>query len=321
MLAMSETVDLPLFSSPEPPTTFGELERALEIRFDDDDAGRKITLGHFRAPPYAGGHDEKPLSAQVDSVSAKCRWDMHHEDSITCMDELRWRSLQKFSVDFLSGWTACESLLRSRYGAPRTADNRLELPDGRVLTSSYMVYGPFFVSPHRDGVGFHLSWYAKCPDWALPRINVDARRRYLLDLARTLETCEAHADVVAAASSPPSGAGIIATGPLNRNDYWLELSPAMLAAELVSLWAWDGAIGESRGVHMDSWLITRISERNELGITTSVPMFGSWIIEATLERWPRGGDVEGAYVGPTGYGHFAEGDTVRHLRIAPARDR
>jgi hypothetical protein len=295
---MTRPALLPLFATDRVPRTVGELEAALQLVLD----GSGVMMNSLHAPVPT--EKMQPLSEAVESVSVDFRWDMHHERPCKTMADVRQRSLQEFRVQLRSDWEACEARLRERHGAPTT-----------VTTGSltYLRSGPFFVLPLAGGA-FSLTFFERTPDWALPKPDEDDRTGFLRELSRILEHAEGYVEVLAGIRLASPRCGIAARGDSTSGH--IELSPAMSAVDLVRLWSWHEAIGQSVDVHMSSWHV-RLLSRSSTGLSTHTPVLGKWEVDVRLEGLPSGDPVQSSPAGPFGYRHLGIKDLVRHVSIRP----
>ena len=251
-------------------------------------------MGHFvwRAPKR---------KSTVESVVCSYSWDLYHEERPQSIDDLRWRRLQSFSVCFRQ--PIDRELLRSRYGAPKTATEPTD--QGPI---AYDVFGAYLL-PARN---LHsLNWYEKTPDWAVAKPLVGSRGAYLREL---IESLEAGSEPSAVAPPPPIGAGLSLESSGESGDVVLELRPPMGARELASFFGWTDAIGMSIGVHMSRWVVAVLDDR-ATGRFAWYPRVGGFLLEATLDDWASGDKIVGAPPGPTAYRRLGESDVVRYLQV------
>ncbi len=303
---MLRTAQLPLFVGDREPSTVAELETALDLVLQESTTDLMHTT--IYAPRLDPKLHQPPLSETVRRLSASFYWDMYHEQPCRTLADARRRSLSEFNVAFQSDWGACAVRLHQRYGAPNAVAQRFE---ARVF--AYVAYGPFFAAPLPNGA-FSLTYHKKIPDWALPPVDVSSKEHFLRSFGDALSNAQGHSDALAAASLPPPRSGVLVHGPSSYEDFRLELAPAMPALELARIWGWQDAIGVSLDVHMSSWTVKLVS-RSARGLSTLMPTFGRWEVEARLEGWPSGEQVEGLMAGPVGHRHLTAKDTVRHLSI------
>lgn len=285
---------LPLFVTDEPPRTVGALLDSLDID-PDDDLGRYNRMGSYQLPTLDNdpveGQAPTPVNGHVSSVSINYDWDMHHESPRTRFREIAHKGYRSFDVTFIGDGDLVEDWLRARFGAPRDVVRPHREPS--QSGSPYRIYGKYtYVGSARGGGGCMLGWYEKLPDWALPATDKQAALRWLHELATMLGGWFVTYDKIKEfAARPPARCGIVVTGPLNPQDFWLRFEPGLGALEVAHALAIDDPIGTSGDVHMSSWSIVERSSKTRLGY----PRYRNWVIELRLGGWPSGEYVPDRY--------------------------
>jgi hypothetical protein len=230
----------------------------------------------------------------------------HHHSWPTSVGQLRDYELQDCSVTFKLGHADAERMLRARFGEPRRVTERIDM--SRIgkspIVIDYSMYGPYFVSHVHEG-RFSLKWYRTTPDWALSPLDGVQR----LAAFRRLLDAAAHCNTFDDLERELTASGV--TG-VERNRYdhaiQLRLVPAIDATELAHALGWGDVFGTSGDVHMSSWHVEKIIERDGLQIRHERPRAGRWTIDAKVEAWPSGGKLT------THRGHsFGPRDVVRWL--------
>ncbi len=102
-----------LFDAAGPPSSVGALADALGITLEPSVllAG---ALGRFSVPRVGAG-------ATVTSLSATYIWDMHHEQRVSSVEDLRRRAVSEWSAGFGDAIAEIEAALRERFGASRAS--------------------------------------------------------------------------------------------------------------------------------------------------------------------------------------------------------
>jgi hypothetical protein len=170
--------------------------------------------------------------------------------------------------------------MRDRFGSPR------ELPSGRGG-----VFGPFILAPAAGGQACTLSWYAKLPDWAVPPFDAGLRERALFELVAALTKAEAIADVARALSSLPDSCGLVhhPASASDRNGH-IEFVPPIGANDLARILGWRDAVGKTFDMHRQDWVVCIVTGQGEFRLETTSPTIGNWVVSATLDRRPTGGE-------------------------------
>ncbi|MEJ7730691.1 MAG: hypothetical protein WKG00_15920 [Polyangiaceae bacterium] len=307
-----DPADLPLFTSPDVPRRFGELESALGLRLEGP-LGPHGGMGTFVAPWGSPTPWSAPLSLCVNRLWAKYGWDPVRERPAATVDDLRHRMLVSFSVAVPRSWEICESLLRDRYGQATTATEVVETPEHRHATT-YLLYGPFFTRPLTGG--FYLDWYDRRPDWAAPPFLPEVRARWLRELTGRLRRAVTAKDMLRAIESPPGQAGITAGGLAAYEDASIVLVPAMRVTDLVEALSLQDACMESVGVHHETH---RIVVGDPEGLGTSAPVFGAWMVDAALPHRAHGTIIESSTPTSVSRCRLDARDTVQYLQIRRQR--
>lgn len=274
---------LPFFSHDEPPSTVGALLSSLHV--PPPTSLRGGHMGFLSMPSYLDKAAEPPPpSPVIRFLSVNYAWDMYHENPKRSFAEIEHRGYEDFGISFTADGDLVENWLRTRFGTPREATNTI---GGSPMV--HRIYGNwlYYEGP---GAGCSLSWERRLPDWAMAPTDKNVALRFLHEFSRLLGRADCtHAAIKEFGSRPPARSGIVVTGPLNRDDFWLTLEPKLGALEIAHALGVEHPFGSSGDLHMSSWSIC--DSKSRLGY----PRYGHWVIEVHLDRWPSGADVPGNY--------------------------
>ena len=297
---------LPFFAHDEPPRAMGALLQSLNI-VPPEHLGQGNDMGFYTLPQRDEDDNRQP-SAVIRHLSARYHWDMYHDSPKSRFSQIDGTGCDRFSICFTADGDLVEDWLRTRFGAGRLAIQPVLYEGGSP--APHRIYGGHWLYRESTDGGCILSWEDQLPDWALAPTDKNAALRYLNELTKVLRRPECTHDAIKEyGSRPPARSGLVVTGPLNRNDFWLKLEPALGALELAHALEVDGPIGESSDTHMSTWIIRERNPKSRLGY----PRYGHWVIEAYLDGWPSGADLEDHYAAK----ELGDKDRVVSLVIKP----
>ncbi len=266
----------------EPPKTVGDL---CEI------FGVKLTAEHVKKASC--GRIQLDFRGTVTKLEATYTFSVFHEQPIETWESMSGREPSDFIATLAVPAAVLDAALEKKHGKPR------------VLTA-HRQYGPFFVGGSPNDGTCTLAWYEKTPDWAIPAPPFAIRERALVEIMNAASAGGSLADVTVA-----DGAGIVVKHR-SATTLRLELVPAMLANDLISIFQWGPCLGDTDDMHMQRWHVQKHTGENEFGAERTLPSFGARSVRAEIDGWPSGGRVTAG-----GLGTYAIGakDLVRYLVI------
>lgn len=277
--------------------TMAELERALGVAFDEPSLERG-RMGRFTLQTSNG----TPIAGDVVGLRAAYAWDMHHENPVASLDDLRERRVHELCADLAAGCEQLAIVLGVRFGRGWHADK-------------WQVHGPWLIDASAAGDACTLCRYHELPDWAEKPPDAFHRANVLRDLAYDVGVAETHADLLAATSfSEDSGMRVEET---SAPYVTVRFVPPMPALELAEIFGWREPVGESYVSHQQTWNL-RLLDRSGATIATRPPALGTCPVTVVLSARPTGGPTPDYAGPPGGCQQFSPTDTVRSLRIGAA---
>ncbi|MFI5908511.1 hypothetical protein [Dactylosporangium sp. NPDC051541] len=250
-----------------PPVRLSDLEAVIgPVAMSFDPADRE-NMGSLSRPGF---------SALIPRLHVDYRFDVYHDDP----ERPRDVELRSCTLHVRGDGRAAEAVLEARFGAARAVANEYR---------PYAVYQPFYLwaVPPENGT-FVVEWHAEPPRWALPVPAAAARTGWLEGLRDRIAGARTFAEIEAYCTRPAPGAGIEIAG---RGDCVVRFAPPVNARHFATVFGWLPAIGQARGVHMDSWELRRRGEGRP-------PVGGAlrqWELSAELGGRPSGDRIEDAY--------------------------
>ena len=250
-----------------PPSCLSELEYSvgqLEVDFAGVE-GQGLVTRPEPASQRRGG-----VRNDITYLSAKFRWDMHHQDPRRPRD----MQLQSFVLDVDTGHVTVARLLDQQFGSGRSVGT------GEAM---HVEYGTWFYLQSRPDASARLAWEHARPEWALDPIAPEARESFLTALIDRLICDTTIASLVAALEPQLAGAG----AELHQQGGSIEIAfrPGLPLGLVVESFHWEMPVASSGDVHMSSWQVAPFSVTHE---PPWRPVVGRWRIEAYLDGWPRG---------------------------------
>lgn len=251
----------------------------MSFRNDDNE-----NMGYLRRPRDSTSAAE--FTPLVPRLLVDYHWDMYHQRPT----EPRDVSLESFTLEVRGDLAAAEQILRDKYGAPRTVNDR---------GTQYAAFHPFYLASHARSDRFTLVWYGAVPRFAIPEPDATTRAAWLRALSQRIATANTVDEIDVFCKNAPRDAGIEIVGTLNSTanpygrptkdarDYWLRFVPPVRAKVLAGAFNWGTIIGVTHDVHMSSWHAARRAD-------TWLPISGAqaqWEIDAGFTRSPSGGSV------------------------------
>ena len=273
----------------------------------------------FLSRPAIGAAGE--FSSLIPRLSVRYAWDSHHEEPTRPRDV----RLLEYTLHLRGDRAAVERVLLDRFGKPVVVDG--PGAGATAAAAAYTSFHPFYVVDSAV-TDVALTWFATVPAFAIPVPDLDARRRWLTDLAAHLATAGTVDEIDSFCRTAPAEVGIEVHGSRNQGlnpyaefdfpladtrDCSLALAPPVPALVLADAFGWAPAVGVSHDVHMSSWHL----ERRGAGWLPITGALQHWEVVARLVRMPSGPPDPEPARGPSRPLTVAEDDEVADLTIRP----